>query len=423
MKVIIAFLLVIFSILLNAQNKPIQNYESSYLFQGKYPTALKNKDWFPDDHEVQGVTNDGENWFFTIVDQVGLFADANTGFLWRIPKTIPLDGNVLGNSGVIKISSEDSELTELKNLDAWHYGDPDHYKYKGIDYILVPVNKPKQLIICFRADNLAYVNFGFLDSAVSPGWCAVGVDSALYTSANNVGVISKYEVDWDKLISTKEHQGIFNFSESYSVTNPDGSIVFLTDMQGGEFTLSGEMLYLVSGRGKCAGNGAAWSPRDGIHAIETQNWIQVNESYIGLGEKNYFSYDYNSSCVCLRLFGTETPEGLTFWDLEDGSAPNINGSLHVLVDRYIWESLCNDELKFYHYSTNIHVDKNAIDTEGLLGRRNNPFKKVNDAYNYYPIWNGAKILIKAGEYDDTGIYSTRIQMLSEGGVAIIGKKN
>ena len=73
----------VFCNVLISQNIPTKSYEGSYLFQGIYPFGLNNKDWFPDDYEVQGVTNDGESWFFTITDQ-----DKTHGLIWRIKKDI-----------------------------------------------------------------------------------------------------------------------------------------------------------------------------------------------------------------------------------------------------------------------------------------------------------------------------------------------
>ena len=42
-----------------AQNQPLIHYESAYLAQNRYPNGASALDWFPDDYEIQGVTNDG----------------------------------------------------------------------------------------------------------------------------------------------------------------------------------------------------------------------------------------------------------------------------------------------------------------------------------------------------------------------------
>src|SRR5215510_13121366 len=69
-----------------AQNRPSSHYEAALLAEADYPSGVSAMDWFPDDYEVQGVANDGKNWFFTIVDQ-----DQTHGILWRIPKAVPLN--------------------------------------------------------------------------------------------------------------------------------------------------------------------------------------------------------------------------------------------------------------------------------------------------------------------------------------------
>ena len=94
----------------------------------------------------------------------------------------------------------------------------------------------------------------------------------------------------------------------------------------------------------------------------------------------------------------------------------------MLVDYYAIGSLgCDDELDFYHYSAQVHVDKHAEDGPGLLGVPTNPFSTVSDAYDYYPIWDGAEIIISAGSYKDSGVFSKRIRMRSVDGSVILGK--
>ena len=438
--ILIVILAVIFGNILKSQSVPTKSYEGSYLFQGIFPSGLHNKDWFPDDYEVQGVTNDGKNWFFTSIDR-----DTDLPVIWRIPKNVPLDGNVSGNSGVISKSYSDNDLKDLVKLDAYHWGDLDHFNYSGVDYIFIPIQRrgKKSIIACFRADNLQFINYSLLDRSVYPGWCAIGVDSALYTSANDIGSIARYEVEWEKLLFQYDHD-CFSFPETIPITNTDGSDVNMTDLQGGEFSPSGEMLYLVSGRCLCARNGAAWSEKDGIHAIETNTWTRLDQSIKNSEPANHFSYDYNADCTWCgyAIFfppfyitspvGCHTPEGVTFWDLEDESVENVTGSLHVLIDFFtaieIGPFACDeDKLYLYHYSTNVHIDKNSNGGSGLAGTPSNPFLTVSDAVIYYPIWDGSQLIIKSGNYNDQSgeefpiVIDKRLKMNSEGGSAIIGQ--
>src|SRR2546426_58592 len=87
------------------------------------------------DGEVQGVTHDSDNWYFT-------WTFDTKGYLWKSPVNIPLDDNVLANPSVIFV-----DMTQFHDLDQaryWHWGDPDHYrdKHSGIDYIVVPMTAP-----------------------------------------------------------------------------------------------------------------------------------------------------------------------------------------------------------------------------------------------------------------------------------------
>jgi hypothetical protein len=412
-----------YAVTLDGQNVPLSQYESYFLAQNRYPSGASALDWFPDDYEVQGVTNDGSNWFFTIVDQ-----DETHGIMWRIPKGVPLNGNVSGNAGVI--STNYFNIPELVSINAWHWGDPDHIRFEGEDYIVVPIYSK---LACFKANDLSYVNYADFDGNIAGGggWCAVGVDNDLYASVNSPTAIVQYDVDWANFINNPNDHDVLSFVTSHKLKKSDGSDLFMTDMQGGEFSTTGEILYLVSGRGACLEwlglSGAEWTPKDGIHAIVTENWTEIAQSSKSSGSNINFSYDYDPTCViCTTLFvpvggGSDTPEGLTIWDLEDGSAPAINGSLHVLVDRYLLGD-CDDEIFFHHYSAKVHVDKNASGGQGLLGTPSNKFNSVNSAYNHYPIWDGSEMILTPGVYKDTGLYNKRMRITSSGGTVTIGQQ-
>jgi hypothetical protein len=56
-----------------------------------------------------------------------------------------------------------------------------------------------------------------------------------------------------------------------------------------------------------------------------------------------------------------------------------------------------------------------------LLRRLHPFESVNDAFFYYPVWDGTQLIIEAGTYNDTGVYDKRIKITSKNGAAVIGQ--
>jgi hypothetical protein len=425
LKSLLLFIIGLFSFCrsISAQNLPLNHYESAYLAQDVFPKGASSLDWFPDDYELQGVTNDGANWFITITDQ-----DETHGILWKIPKSIPLNGNVSGKPGVLKVHFND--IPELKQHNFWHWGDPDHVVFDHVDYILVPIYS---VVACFRANDLSFVNYAEFDDNIKGGggWCAIGKDKNLYASINDPKSIAKYEIDSNILIQTKLRNSL-KFIGNYPLKKTDGSDLYLTDMQGGEFSPSGEMLYLVSGRGACLKwlgfPGASWSPRDGIHAIATENWTEMYHSSKNPDVRLAFSYDYDPTCIICYIIvpvggGTDTPEGLTFWDLEDGSAPGIKGSLHVFVDRYlIGGTNCDDEIFFHHFSTNVYVDNNVkAGVEPIrIGTSKSPFNNINKAFGYYPIWDGAQIVLRGGVHQlENKIINKRIKIVTEGGTAII----
>lgn len=194
----IIFLLFI-SFCSNGQNC---NYEGYYLLQSVYPNN-ENAFWFPNDTEVQGVANDGKNWFITTTGHVDFYGADEWGKLWRIPKSVPLGANSTSNPNVAYIEMDN--IPELSNGTAWHWGDPDHYEYEGVDYILVPISKNEKMIACFTAEPLEFVSYTPI--SFGPGWCAIDKDGFLYSSKDSPGEeghksIRKYEVNWEVLTSS-----------------------------------------------------------------------------------------------------------------------------------------------------------------------------------------------------------------------------
>lgn len=412
-------LFILVSTFLSGQNTPINSFEAYYLEQVEYPNTATN-DWHPDHTEVQGIAHDNSNWYFTVTSNNG-----NNAFLWRIPVTVPLHSNVSGLPGV-GVKSMSSEPV-LANNNFQHWGDPDRYRYNNTDYILVPINgNPVPIIACFRGSDLSFINYAFLDYSMQTdvGWCTVGKDGYIYTSRDNTNHILRYSVDWASLINTNSHDAL-TWIQSYALKDESGQSLLLHNMQGGEFSPTGELLYLVSGSGDCLGFGNGVYSSDGIHVFETVTWHRIKRSTNSAqgGGLNYFNYSFNNECACLT--GSQTPEGLTIWDLDSGIAPNIRGQLHVIVNFFNEYAPCEDEMSIKHYGRNIFVDiTNGFPpnwTDPLTGTEHKPFENINDAYNFYPIWNGARMVIKTGSYSDTGIYDKRIIMTSEGGPAIIGQ--
>jgi hypothetical protein len=171
-----------------AQNQPAQHYEAAFLAQGRYPSGAAELDWFPDDHEMQGVANDGQNWFFTMVDQEG-----TRGSLWRIPKSVPLNGNVSSYAGVAHVSSLD--VPELAGRSTGT-GDPDHMRLKGW------TTSRAHLLNCGVLGGGSALRASPISTIVSMQGGAPWGSTALYVSANSPNSIACYRVDWPRLLFT-----------------------------------------------------------------------------------------------------------------------------------------------------------------------------------------------------------------------------
>ena len=418
--IFLVLLSISFGLKLNSQGLPISSFEAHYLKTGTYPNDDTNI-WMGNGLEVQGVTNDGDNWYFTVTKK-----DKSNAYIWRIPKQYDLNQVKLSDNGVSFITFRDTPLGE----DFWHWGDPDCYNYKGVDYLLIPI---PGIIACFRADDLKYVNYANIGTFQDyVGWCAVGVDGNLYSSDNYADDIKQYRVDWEQLINSSNH-GALEYMGDFDLKFLGSDYNELRHMQGGEFSENGELFYAISGSAGCdiiiAQIRAEPEPSDGIHVFETVGnvWSEISNSDNSDSFESYFSYTFDNNCAC-QIFGSQTPEGLTIWDLEDGSAPKIRGSLHVLLDHYN-VSFCSDAVTFQHFSNRIYVDStNGIESNFLsqTGKKDLPFKRFNDAYFTYPVWSGAQIVLKKGTYieskNDNRVYNQRVLISSEGGSAIIKKQ-
>lgn len=395
-----------------------QNYEACYFNTGTYPSNATNW-WMYNGLEVQGVTNDGENWYFTLTAQ-----DHSNAMLWRIPKDVDLNADPMPSDPGILVTTMLAVPDLYPNY--WHWGDPDHYRYLGVDYLLVPI--PGPIVACFRADDLQFIGYAHLDDSHQDyaGWCAIGSGGDLYSCGYDLTSLVRYDINWSALIAGD--QNAITYIETIPMLDSNGDpIVPMQNMQGGEFSNTGEMLYLVSGRGECVGVGEV-TPEDGVHVFSTSTWRRQRRS-LDTGDLTVpFAFEYDETCTC-GVFGwgsgSQTPEGLTYWDLDGGSAPNVRGQLHVLVDHYNEYAVCDDAVTMKHYSHNIRVNGSngyAAPTNPRTGTVSRPFQTINEAYDFYPLWNGAHMVIEAGTYDDTGLYDKRIRMESRNGAALIGQQ-
>lgn len=437
------------------------NFESYFLKNKNYPSY--DNLWTPDglgDAEVEGVAHDDNNWFFT-------WTYNKVGYLYKVPVDIPLDNNAFTNSRTIGI----------RGKGYWHWGDPDYYysKETKTGFIVVPCtaeNGPP-IVTIYRAKDLSIVAYGKLNNQKSTGWCAVHpITGELFTSkdfgytkgtkgekpckpngnCNDQSyhclyprTLLRYKIPWESLPKTGyEGEITLTYQDSdVELTGSGGESLELYNMQGGEFSESGNIFFISAGGGCCK---AAWLGGgdgqqyyfDGVYAFDTRNnttsWKSIKRSYNHDEDfplkrlSKYFDYHYPLGCDGA---GSWSPEGLTIWDLDDGRAPGITGQLHVLVFKF--HATGENREVFEHFSNRVYVDhslgKDQIlfpgiddgisDDDPLRGSKASPFKTFNYAYNGYPVWSGAEIVLKAGSYSAVGKYSKRIRILSQGGAALI----
>lgn len=432
MKVNSLFILLIaLNFIVHAQD---EHFEAYYMTQSVSPQNA-SAFWFPDHTEVQGVANDGENWFITTtVFQSQTNSDLSNAKMWRIHKSVPLDASSMP-SGVIHVEMEN--IQELESENYTHWGDPDHFRYENEDYILVPIYDDQDssedgLIACFKANNLELRSFSIIDER--PGWCAVDDEGFLYTSKNGHQLV-RYQVNWAQLTSNNSQHDALHSPQIIQLSFPNANYTEIKHLQGGEFSTSGELFYLSSGAaGGCLpipGNGCSifetkvgpGSPKesDGIHVFETANWTEIQTSTKNNNLEDHFTFQFDND-----LTGQQ-PQGLTIWNLDSDNAANgVGGKLHVLIFDFDFDILDpgDHEFSMYHFSNIIYVDaENGSDSPITgIGRRDNPFKSFNDAFFYFPVWNGAEIRLRIGTYPDTGVYNKRVLITSEGGSVLIGQQ-
>lgn len=418
--VFIVFINSLFAAIGLSQSSSRQAYEAYYLKLNPYPVSSTH-DWHPNGTEIQGVTHDDANWYFTTTDY-----DGGNARLWRIPVSVPLEQNVLSVPGVGVVMM--LGVPPLAGGKYNHWGDPDHYRYNGIDYIIVPITSGSNLppiIAVFRANNLSLAGYGILpggadgNSQTDVGWCAIIPNGDLITSNDDTNILFHYNFDWGILPSSGYIAEFpLTWKETHQLMDAQSTTsLFLHNMQGGEFTPSGELLYISCGSGECMGFGHGRFDTDGIHVFDTVTWSEIKRSVNSVrGETGYFNYTFDNGCTCGT--GTQTPEGLTIWDLDDGRAPYVTGQLHVLVNFYNRYATCDDEISMQHFRGRLNVGWVPFVIQ-QTGTPWFPFHTIGLAFSYYPVWDGAEILIMPGTYLETGVFSTRVRLESLGGSVII----
>jgi hypothetical protein len=315
------------------------------------------------------VAHDDGHWFITTESRI-----------WKIPVGMDLKAPHFGG-GFLPLPTDVGLVgipQELIDLDYYHFGDPDQVG----GFLFVPMEGGEPAIAVFRASNLEYLGLKLVgqsqacddkvqscDGQTQSPWIALNpVDGLLYTSDNYIDddrPLFRYHLDIDRLAATCstrescEVEESINFVDRWQILEADGSPLSLRlgrYIQGGVFMPSG---HLFLSNGKSENLVFPNDPEDrrvGIHLVNREGRI-IADSYNP--DRICSGLIFKSGCVMRdpdgsfpfqfdpSRFVAEEPEGLDWWDLNDGSAPGIRGQLHVLLlDNDLYDA---DGVYFKHY--------------------------------------------------------------------------
>lgn len=384
-------------ILVHSTNVAQGFYEACFHFISDYPDEL-GEAWT---RECQGLAHDAGHWFISLNNAAGIGVDPHPQ-IWKVPVTQDLATLTGDTSGIPKVFI--LNVPQLAGYD--HCGDPDYYKYQGTGYLLIPVNNGwGKALVVFNASNLSYVGQAGLEDNTHPSWCAVDRANPefVYFPHGQSGV-AKYRLVWADLPGALT----LDFEEAIHIYDENGNSLNTSYDQGGEFTPTGELFYMVTGKPN-PDDDDPHPDEEGIHVFDTRTWRRIKHSTRGYGVFNFYYDPYGAS--------SEEPEGITIWDLDGAGAPGISGQVHVLVldnDAYDYDDVY---IKHYRGYKDIYVDGLSGSPFGN-GSAAFPFETVSAGNN--KAWNGAVLHIQSTCYPEAVTFSKRMEIIAEGGPVVIG---
>ena len=308
---------------------PVGKDMPHYDYIGNYPPGDREPGW---SNELNGVCHDESNWY--------IIQDGN---VWKIPVSFDLNTTV---------KKEDTSKNIYKYHYGHHLGDSDCFN----KYLFVPVTEDgAPYIVVFSTDDIHKVvarnvmilpdGKAFSDMA----WVAINPNNGLLFTSN--GEIKKnkpiyvYSIDFDK-IRAGENSFLKLYAQVNLLDEELDDYVERDCMQGGCFD-GNNNLHLSNGFYKNKHS----NRNGGITVFEIPN-LSYNPNKITLvkikarsNQSHAFRFQFNS-------YGQE-PEGLTYWDLDNGKAPGIEGQLHaIMIENNAASDFFNrggDDLYFKHY--------------------------------------------------------------------------
>lgn len=391
-------------------------YEGYYLFIGAYPEDEETAYSGEGSDNTQGITHDENNWFISQTTQ-----------LWKIPVQYNLRHVNDSSQYPGVIHKRLSDYQELASAGYYHFGDMSYHN--GYLVVAVEAYSPQpHAVALFRGDDLGYVGRAELPGlfpacylqdpkGLSLGWVGVDPNGYVYSAGDCVTWMHKYSLNWNELAVKPP---ALTFVEQIDFFDEQGNPLILAHTQGGVFSESGGLLYMLTGIivQWCPGGAPIdedWMRENGgIHVFDTKTWRRVHQSTNGFGHFNYrFSPDLSGGC--------DEPEGITLWDLDkrcgtnSNCAPGMRGQLHaVMLDNEAPPD--DDDFTLYHYSNTIHVDRSYTGEE--TGESHKPFNTIGEAYGL--AWDGSRIRMTRGSYPGGMNFSKRVQLLAKDGTVRLG---
>jgi hypothetical protein len=243
---------------------------------------------------------------------------------------------------VTSVDTANGILRVRPNIDGInHFGDISYYN----GHIFVPGYKRgssnASSILVFRASDLEYIGrqeivFTALQGTKtkqypSLGYVAISSTGYLYVSHKKItkdNPLLVYKIDSNSLangvVKLYYRHFVYIRNELYEYMN-------INHMQGGAISPDNKYIYLNSGYYTDD------FKHDGINVFNVNTGLRVARSTQGYGN---FNYQFHPNARY------EEPEGLTFWDLNDGRAPGITGTLHIIL----LDNETKDDWYFKHYT-------------------------------------------------------------------------
>ena len=378
-------------------------YDGYYNLIGTYPDQVDTV--YAED--VQGLAHSGDSWFITKSGDEGAVlykipVTQDLGFPFGFNSTTPLTSG-LASHGYTKFKAMDSRKNPTNGL--W--------------YILIGVEGSSGAGLAFYDENLNFKGVAKLPKQDAAGWCAIDNAGKVYSAVNNTSHLNCYEFDWEALALSGTVPSKLEPVNKINLQNANGNPLTMVEYQGGDFTPEGDKLFIVTGF-----FGVSTSPH-GIHVFDVSASSNTFRRIRKSSQGGLFKYNYDPGCS-VGNFECEEPEGLTFWDLTDGRAPNINGELHVLLLDNDADTIIVDDDDIYikHYTKSIYVDSNFKHPTGLpifTGDPSSPFKTITDAVNL--AFDDMEIRIKGGTYPENISIFKRLRLVNRSGATdvTIGK--